>query len=249
MKINEFNLQKAQQDLVGASAEQIFQWALATFPEALTFASSLGQEDQVITDIIVRKQLDIPAFTLDTGRLFPETYELIADTEKKYGIKVKAYFPDATEVEEMVTEKGINLFYDSIENRKSCCRVRKLNPLKRALSPYKAWICGLRREQSVTRTAMQPVEWDGLHNMIKINPLIDWSMEQMLDYIKENDVPYNPLHDQGFLSIGCAPCTRAVPEGGHVRDGRWWWETPEQKECGLHIVNGKVVRSKDLAKK
>ncbi len=245
--MNLFNLEQAQEELKGATTKEIFDWTIKNFAGEVTFASSLGQEDQVITDLITKYNLDVPIFTLDTGRLFPESYELIERTESQYGVKIKTYSPDATELEEMVMEKGINLFYKSIENRKQCCKVRKLNPLKRALAPYKVWICGLRREQSVTRTTMQPVEWDSLHNMIKVNPLIDWTMDEMLTYIKENNVPYNPLHDQGFLSIGCAPCTKAVPAGGHVRDGRWWWEQPEQKECGLHYdANGKTVRTKDL---
>ena len=219
------------QQVEGKSAVEIIQWANETFDGKVTLASSLGQEDQVLTEMI-GSMMDV--FTLDTGRLFPESYNLIADTEKKYGIKVKLYFPDAVEVEDMVSKKGINLFYESIENRKQCCKIRKLNPLRRALEPYKAWICGLRKEQSVTREGVKVVEWDGLHQMFKINPLAEWSTEQMLNYIKEREVPYNPLHDKGFISIGCASCTRAVKPGQHLRDGRWWWESPEHKECGLH---------------
>lgn len=232
--------------LQGKSAEEVLRFAAEQFAGKIAFASSLGQEDQVITDMICRLNLPIPIFTLDTGRLFPETYELIARTEKKYNTRLQVYFPQAEAVQEMVSEKGVNLFYESIENRKQCCKVRKLEPLKRALSGVDVWICGLRREQAVTRADMQVAEWDGLHSMPKLNPLIDWSTDQMLDYIKQHDVPYNPLHDQGFISIGCAPCTRAVKPGQHLRDGRWWWETPEQKECGLHIVDGKAVRTKDL---
>lgn len=219
------------QQVEGKSAVEIIQWANETFDGKVTLASSLGQEDQVLTEMI-GSMMDV--FTLDTGRLFPESYNLIADTEKKYGIKVKLYFPDAVEVEDMVSKKGINLFYESIENRKQCCKIRKLNPLRRALEPYKAWICGLRKEQSVTREGVKVVEWDGLHQMFKINPLAEWSTEQMLNYIKEREIPYNPLHDKGFISIGCASCTRAVKPGQHLRDGRWWWESPEHKECGLH---------------
>jgi len=146
----------------------------------------------------------------------------------------------------MVNEKGVNLFYDSIENRKECCRVRKMIPLARALAPHDAWVCGLRKDQSVTRENMSEAEWDANHEMIKINPLIEWSEKDVWDYIKENDVPYNKLHDKGFLSIGCSCCTRAVKAGEDVRAGRWWWESPEQKECGLHFVDGKMVRTKDL---
>ena len=219
------------QQVEGKSTVEIIQWANETFDGQVTLASSLGQEDQVLTDMI-GSMMDV--FTLDTGRLFPESYNLIADTEKKYGIKVKLYFPDAVEVEDMVSKKGINLFYESIENRKQCCKIRKLNPLRRALAPYKAWICGLRKEQSVTREDVKVVEWDGLHQMFKINPLAEWSTEEMLNYINEREIPYNPLHDEGFISIGCASCTRAVKPGQHLRDGRWWWESPEHKECGLH---------------
>ena len=219
------------QQVEGKSTVEIIQWANETFDGQVTLASSLGQEDQVLTDMI-GSMMDV--FTLDTGRLFPESYNLIADTEKKYGIKVKLYFPDAVEVEDMVSKKGINLFYESIENRKQCCKIRKLNPLRRALAPYKAWICGLRKEQSVTREGVKVVEWDGLHQMFKINPLAEWSTEEMLNYINEREIPYNPLHDEGFISIGCASCTRAVKPGQHLRDGRWWWESPEHKECGLH---------------
>ncbi len=219
------------QQVEGKTAVEIIQWAKETFDGKVTLASSLGQEDQVLTEMI-GSMMDV--FTLDTGRLFPESYNLIADTEKKYGIKVKLFFPDAVEVEDMVAKKGINLFYESIENRKQCCKIRKLNPLRRALEPYKAWICGLRQEQSVTREGVKVVEWDGLHQMFKINPLAKWSTEKMLNYIKEREIPYNPLHDKGFISIGCASCTRAVKPGQHLRDGRWWWESPEHKECGLH---------------
>ncbi len=240
------DLDKLNALVEGKTAEEIIKWAAGTFEGHVTFASSLGQEDQVITDIISRNNVDVPIFTLDTGRLFPETYNLIADTEKRYGVKINLFFPDNQEVEEMVSTKGVNLFYESIENRKQCCRVRKLNPLKRALKPYKAWVCGLRKEQAVTREEVRIIEWDGLHQMFKINPLTDWSMEKMLNYITENDVPYNPLHDHGFLSIGCASCTRAIKPGQHLRDGRWWWESPEQKECGLHWKDGKPVRAKDF---
>jgi len=229
---------KAELDVLGAVAEK--------YKGKVAFATSLGAEDQVITDLIARNGIDIPVFTLDTGRLFNESYDLIAETEKRYGIKIDIYFPESPDVESMVKENGVNLFYDSIENRKQCCRVRKLIPLARALAPNDAWICGLRKEQSVTREDMGVAEWDSNHNMVKINPLINWSEKEVWDYIKENDVPYNKLHDQGFLSIGCACCTRAVKEGEDVRAGRWWWEAPEHKECGLHFVDGKLVRTKDL---
>ncbi|MFC1467276.1 phosphoadenylyl-sulfate reductase [Verrucomicrobiota bacterium] len=234
-----------QAELEGKSPVEVLRWAAANLESPL-FASSLGQEDQVITDLIARYEIALPIITLDTGRLFPETYDLLAETEKRYGLKVRVLFPDATEVEEMVDEHGVNLFRESIENRKLCCGVRKIHPLRRALAEADGWVCGLRRDQGTTRTNLQVVEWDEGNGIVKLNPLYDWSLEQVQDYIRENDVPYNPLHDKGFISIGCASCTRAVQPGEDIRAGRWWWERPEQKECGLHFVNGKFVRTKDL---
>jgi phosphoadenosine phosphosulfate reductase len=173
-------------------------------------------------------------FTLDTGRLFPETYDLIARTNKHYGINIEIFFPDTAQVEKMVNEKGIDLFYKSVENRKLCCNIRKQLPLKRAFKGLEVWICGLRREQSITRFSTPLVEWDEGNNMIKLNPLFDWTEKQVWDYIKKNNVPYNTLHDKGFPSIGCQSCTRAVKDGDDIRSGRWWWEEPENKECGIH---------------
>jgi phosphoadenosine phosphosulfate reductase len=223
--------------LSGLPAEEILRWFLMEFSGKAVFSSSLGAEDQAITHMIsgIRKSARI--FTLDTGRLFPETYDLIDLTSKKYGITIEVFFPDSAEVEKMVNSKGINLFYDSIENRKLCCGIRKIHPLRRAFAGMDAWICGLRREQSVTRKNMQTVEWDETHGLIKVNPLIDWTEEQVWNYLKHHNVPYNKLHDQGFPSIGCQPCTRAVMQGEDVRAGRWWWENPESRECGLHKKN------------
>ncbi len=243
-KPTEKTIAETQKQLQGATAQEILAFAAETL-KAPVFATALGQEDQVITDLIAKSGLKIPLFTLDTGRLFPETYTLIADTEKKYGLKIGIAFPDAAEVEAMVADAGINLFYGSIEARKRCCGVRKVHPLKRKLAAADGWICGLRRDQSSTRTEMQAVEWDAANGIPKFNPLIDWSLDDVVAYLKENGVPYNPLHDQGFVSIGCACCTRAIQPGEDIRAGRWWWERPEQKECGLHIVDGKIVRSKD----
>ena len=220
--------------LEGQDPETVIRHAWETFGESLVFATSLAAEDQVITDIIARNRWPIPLVTLDTGRLFPETYLLLAETEKRYGIKIRAFFPDRDDVEAMVAEKGINLFYDSIENRKRCCRVRKLAPLKRALASSRAWICGLRREQSVTRATVQVVEDDAANGIVKFNPLAEWGEPEVWGYIAARQVPYNPLHDNGFPSIGCACCTRAVKRTEDVRSGRWWWEQPEHKECGLH---------------
>ena len=225
-------------ELEGKDAESVIRQAWETFGEKLVFATSLAAEDQVITDIIARNRWPIPLVTLDTGRLFPETYALLAETEKRYGIKIRVFFPDSAQVEEMVAEKGVNLFYESAQNRKLCCRVRKLEPLKRALAPYRAWLCGLRREQSVTRAETKTVEDDTANGLIKVNPLADWTEQQVWGYIAARNVPYNPLHDQGYPSIGCACCTRAVKRTEDVRAGRWWWEQPEHKECGLHRLPG-----------
>lgn len=230
--------------LQGKSAEEVLKAAVAEFPGKVSFANSLGAEDQVITDLIVKLKLDIPIFTLDTGLLYNESYNLIAETEKKYNIKIKVYSPDVEEVEKMISEDGKDLFRKSLDLRKKCCHVRKLEPLKRALAGSEAWVCGLRREQSVTRGDISEIDWDEVHRMPKFNPLVEWSEEDVWKYIKENKVPYNELHDKGFRSIGCACCTRAVKPGEDVRAGRWWWESPEQKECGLHLVNGKLERIK-----
>lgn len=227
--------------LAEKSAEDILTFINKKLGKNVVFASSLGAEDQVIFDMISRLKLDIPTFTLDTARVFQETYDLIAETEKKYKKKIKIFFPNHQAVEEMVNKNGVNLFYKNAELRKKCCHVRKLEPLSRALKPYSAWICGLRREQAETRSATKVVALDA-NEKIKINPLINWTEEDVWNYIRKYDVPYNKLHDKGFSSIGCSCCTRAVAPGEHVRSGRWWWEDPEQKECGLHVVNGKLTR-------
>lgn len=199
----------------------------------IVFSSSLGQEDQVITDAIFKNNISIKVFTIDTGRMFNETYELLEKTTARYKKRVHVYFPEASDVEEFVITKGINSFYESVENRKECCHIRKVKPLNRALAGAKVWITGVRAEQSVNRKGMPMIEWDESKQLYKFNPLINWSYDQVLDYIKEFNVPYNSLHDKGFLSIGCAPCTRAIEPGEEARAGRWWWET-SQKECGLH---------------
>jgi phosphoadenosine phosphosulfate reductase len=216
------------------SAEEIFNAAYDEFNGKIRFASSMGAEDQVLTHMLAQVSPALSIFTLDTGRMFYETYELIEKTEARYGIKIEIYFPDTQSVEEMVNEKGINLFYQSIENRKQCCGIRKIEPLQRALRGLDAWVTGLRRAQSTTRKDMMPVEWDEGNKLIKVNPLYNWSEEQVWEYIKANKIPYNTLHDKGFPSIGCQPCTRAIQPGEDLRNGRWWWENPETKECGLH---------------
>ncbi|MFN3759775.1 MAG: phosphoadenylyl-sulfate reductase [Algoriphagus aquaeductus] len=203
------------------------------FPEKVVFSTSLGQEDQVITQLIASQNLPIQIFSLDTGRLFPETLELLSRTESKYKTRIKVYYPDTVSVEKLVGDIGINGFYESVENRKSCCFVRKVEPLKRALAGNAVWVTGLRAEQSANRSEMRRIEWDEANQIIKYNPLLDWTFEQMITYIEEHRIPYNPLHDQGFISIGCAPCTRAILPGEDARAGRWWWED-SKKECGLH---------------
>ncbi len=203
------------------------------FPEKVVFSTSLGQEDQVITQLIASQNLPIQIFSLDTGRLFPETLELLSRTESKYKTRIKVYYPDTASVEKLVGDIGINGFYESVENRKSCCFVRKVEPLKRALAGNAVWVTGLRAEQSANRSEMRRIEWDEANQIIKYNPLLDWTFEQMIAYIEEHRIPYNPLHDQGFISIGCAPCTRAILPREDARAGRWWWED-SKKECGLH---------------
>ncbi len=228
------HIQELNNKYTNADAQEIINWCVGYFGNKVALASSLGAEDQVLTEMMVKANENANIFTLDTGRLFPETYDLIDRTSKKYKIKINVFSPQAEAVQNMVREYGINLFYDSIEKRKMCCQIRKLEPLKRAFSNLEAWICGLRAEQSITRTNIKVIEWDSNNNIIKINPLAHWSEEQVWDYIKNNGIPYNPLHNKNYPSIGCQPCTRAVMPGEDIRAGRWYWENPETKECGLH---------------
>ncbi|MDI6783948.1 MAG: phosphoadenylyl-sulfate reductase, partial [bacterium] len=196
---------------------------------------SFGAEDMVLTDMLLKINPQARIFTLDTGRLPQETYAVIEQIREKYAAIIEVYFPNTASVEKMENKHGPNLFYKSIDFRKLCCNIRKIEPLNRALAGLDAWICGLRKEQAVTRTEIKKVEVDESHNgIVKINPLADWTEAQVWEYIKHHNVPYNRLHDQGYPSIGCAPCTRAIKPGEDLRAGRWWWETPEQKECGLH---------------
>ncbi len=236
-----------RQELAGQSPQEIWAWAARQFGGRVALASSLGLEDMALTDMISREDLAIKVFTLDTGRLFQETYELMHEIEKHYALRIEVYFPDTEAVEAMVREHGVNLFYQSVAQRRRCCQVRKVEPLKRALSGLDAWITGLRRKQAVTRRGLKIVEWDETHNLVKLNPLADWSESQVKDYVRQNDVPANRLYDENFASIGCLPCTRAIEPGEDVRAGRWWWETPDQKECGLHAKDGKPVRAKEGA--
>ena len=211
--------------------------AIAEFgnPSEITFANSLGAEDMVLTDIVQREALAIEVFSLDTGRLPTETYDLIAATERTYQTKLKLFFPQAEPVQQYVRTNGINAFYESIDLRKACCFMRKVEPLQRALKGKKAWITGMRAEQSTTRVDLPLRQFDAGNQLEKLNPLTNWTEQEVWAYIRMFDVPYNQLHDQFYPSIGCAPCTRAVAIGEDVRAGRWWWEDPLNKECGLHV--------------
>ena len=202
-----------------------------------TLASSLGAEDMVLTDLIARHAPNIEVFSLDTGRLNPETYDLLAQVQQQYGdrLSLRVYYPDAAALQHYVEQQGINAFYQSVELRKACCGIRKVEPLQRALAGKQAWITGMRRGQSSGRAELATQEWDESHGLQKFNPLADWTEKEVWQYIREREVPYNSLHDKHFPSIGCAPCTRAISVGEDVRAGRWWWEQEGGKECGLHI--------------
>ena len=212
------------------------------------FASSLAAEDMVLTDLIFTQQLPVAIFSLETGRLHAETLVMLDKIKTHYGKEITLFKPDTGAVANYVQQHGLNAFYDSVEMRKECCRIRKVVPLNRALSGNKAWVTGQRRTQSATRTELAVQEEDLAHGMQKFNPLADWSEEDVWHYIHSNKVPYNALHDQGYPSIGCEPCTRAIQPGEDVRAGRWWWENPESKECGLHVVDGKLIRIKPAPK-
>lgn len=215
---------------------------LTEFGSRIALASSLSAEDQVLTDLVLKTKPDARIFVLDTGRLPQETYTTLSETRKHYGRNLEVYFPDTAAVEAMESELGPDLFYESVANRRYCCEVRKIRPLQRVLGTLDVWITGLRRAQAVTRANLQRIEWDEANGLLKINPLVDWDTEQVWAYIREHQLPYNPLHDQNYPSIGCAPCTRAIAPGEDLRAGRWWWEEPEHKECGLHFRDGKLVR-------
>lgn len=223
--------------LDGLSIAGFFSLLAAKFPGQVTFSTSFSFEDQVVANEILSNQLPISVFTLDTGRLFAETYSVWNSTNDKYQSNVKAYYPNNTLLEEFVQAKGPNSFYESVDNRKQCCFIRKVEPLKRALKGNAIWITGLRAEHSPDRNSVSVLEWDETNQVIKYNPLLHWTTEEVRKYIDDNNVPYNPLHDKGFVSIGCAPCTRAIRPGEDFRAGRWWWEDAAKKECGLHVHN------------
>lgn len=233
-----YEVQELNEQLSESSAQDIVAWAIRKFGDKVTLASSFGVEDVVLVDIL-SKITDSPrVFMLDTGRLHQETYDLVDRIRSKYGINVETYFPQTEELQNLVWTKGTNSFYGSVKNRKECCQIRKVEPLARALSGVDAWITGLRRSQAVTRGNLPVVEIDNSHSdILKINPLANWDEEQVWEHIRMNNVPYNKLHNAGFPSIGCAPCTRAVEPGEDIRAGRWCWEYSEHKECGLHSAN------------
>ena len=221
--------------------QQVLKWAFDNLHPRLAKASSFGAEDVVVIDMMMKINPKARIFTLDTGRLNQETYDVMDEIRNKYNINIEVMFPDQNEVEQMVRVNGMNLFYQSIGNRKLCCGIRKVHPLNKMLVTLDGWITGLRNDQTQNRVDAKKIEIDDQHNsIIKINPIIDWSWEQTLDYIKTNNIPYNKLHDKGYPSIGCAPCTRAIKPGESLRAGRWWWETDLEKECGLHANNGSV---------
>jgi len=222
-------------ELAGKDAAQILAWSLQTFgPARVILASSFSIEDQVLTHMLSRVNPAVRIFTLDTGRQFQETYDVMQKTREKYGICYEVGVPAADAVATLLAEAGPNAMYKSQAQREACCAVRKMQPLANILAGADAWICGLRRDQALTRTATDIIEWDDRHETYKISPLVDWSEADVWRSIKENEIPYNALYDRGFRSIGCAPCTRAVSPDEDIRAGRWWWEAPEHKECGLH---------------
>ncbi len=217
-------------------AEEIIHLAISSTPGKAVLTTSFGAEDQVLTHFLATNDLPVDIITLDTGRLFNETLETFDRTVSKYRKPIKVFFPAPEDVEDFVNRNGPNAFYHSIELRKECCHIRKVKPLERGLKGYGVWITGLRGDQSESRSGLQYFEWDDRFGIVKLNPLLRWTFKQVMDFIRANSIPYNPLHDKGYVSIGCAPCTRAIQEGEDFRAGRWWWES-SKKECGLHLSN------------
>lgn len=219
----------------GLNEAEALKWLAENFSGKVVFSSSFSYEDQAISHLILHGNLPIDIFTLDTGRIFPETYSVWRSTNERYNTHIKAFYPQALAVETLLSEKGPQSFYESLENRKECCFIRKVEPLKRALKGQEIWITGLRAEHSPDRQDIPQVEYDASNNIIKYHPILHWSFDQVKAFIREHNIPYNPLHDKGFVSIGCQPCTRAIREGEDFRAGRWWWEDAAKKECGLHV--------------
>ena len=236
MKFSEEDVKNLNREFERSSPEDILAWASANLGRSVALATSFQVQGMVLVDMFAKANPEARIFTLDTGRLHSHTYEAMERTREKYGINIEVLFPDRDEVEEMVTSRGVNLFYKSVENRRLCCQVRKTNPLNGYLKTLDAWITSIRADQTAQRAESSKFEIDYLHGrMLKINPMLDWTTEQVWDYVRKNDVPYNKLHDMGYPSIGCAPCTRAVEEGEDPRAGRWWWEQGSDKECGIHF--------------
>jgi phosphoadenosine phosphosulfate reductase len=209
-------------------------WLIEKFPGKSVFSTSFGLEDQAVAHLIFSRNLPVRVFTLDTGRQFPETYTTWTRTLERYKHPIEVYAPEAKPLADFLSQKGPNAFYESIENRKTCCNIRKVEPLSRALKGQQLWITGIRAEQSPNRQHMKALEWDDTHQLFKYHPLFYWSLEQVRSFVRQHNIPYNALHDKGFVSIGCAPCTRAIAPGEDFRAGRWWWEDASKKECGLH---------------
>jgi phosphoadenosine phosphosulfate reductase len=228
-----------KQSLTGLSPEESLDFLAKEYKGSIVFSTSFGIEDQAISHMIFGNKLSIDVFTLDTGRMFTETYSTWRETLDRYNQPIHSFYPDAQELQQFVSEKGPNSFYESTDNRKQCCAIRKVEPLQRALKGKKIWITGLRAEQSNNRQQMEQLEWDEGNRIIKYHPILSWTWEQLLAFIKENQIPYNILHDKGFVSIGCSPCTRAIKPGEDFRAGRWWWEDQSKKECGLHLSTPK----------
>ena len=222
-----------EEKILSLNTTDLIKYILESYKN-VALSSSLGVEDQVLTDMIFKVNKNSRVFTLDTGRLHSETYKVMDETNLKYGVKLEVFFPKFDDVEKLYITQGVNGHFESIDNRKNCCNIRKIEPLKRALKNVDIWITGLRASQSITRTNLPVIEWDENFKVIKLNPLINWNEDDVWEYIRANKVPYNKLHDQGYPSIGCEPCTRAIKAGEDIRAGRWWWEDPEHKECGLH---------------
>lgn len=228
-------IQRISQIANNADIAQNLRSIAEQYPGQVVFSTSFSWEDQAISHIIFSENLDIQVFTLDTGRMFPETYSTWSRTLEKYNQPITAFYPDSLSLQKFIEQKGPNSFYESVDNRKQCCYIRKVEPLQRALKDKKVWITGIRAEHSPDRHDMQQLEWDGVNNIVKYHPILHWTTDETIAYINANEIPYNPLHDKGFVSIGCAPCTRAIRPGEDFRAGRWWWEDAAKKECGLHV--------------
>lgn len=238
MKFSDEEVKRLNDEFEGSSPREVLEWASRNLGSGVVLATSFQLQGMALLDMLVRTDPRARVFTLDTGRLPSQTYELMDRVRDRYGVNVEVLFPDKAEVEEMVARHGVNLFYKSVENRRLCCQVRKTNPLNGFLRTLDAWISSIRADQTEQRAGARKFEIDYLHGrMLKINPILDWTIERVWDYVRENDVPYNELHDMGYPSIGCAPCTRAVKEGDDPRAGRWWWERGSDKECGIHFVH------------